>query len=215
MIGAILLVLLVGGGGVFFVVALVKSFTRKTTGWIVTASILGFLGLALLGTMLLGFAVGITKAIKQSDLDQVLTSKDGRYSISVPGAWNGNTAPDGVTCLEARSRFPARHVMVIALGKDLVQRPLADYAAISTERITSGTKNGVRSDPESLALGSYPAIRYRVSGNLEDSEVVYHLTFVETPGALCQISCWSLQSDEGIAKPIFEKVAASFVENPK
>lgn len=214
-LGAVLVMVLVGGGGAFFIYALVKAFTRKTTGWILTAVVMGLLGFALVSMIIFGIAMGISKVVKQSDLDQVLTSRDGRYSISVPRAWKANPEPDGMTCLEARSAFPARYLTVIALDKSYVRRPLADYAEVSSRRIQEAAKNGVRSQPESLVLGSYPALRYRITGTLEESQFVYHLTFVETPEALSQISCWSLQSDEGFARPIFERVAASFMENPK
>src|SRR5687767_13648569 len=72
----------------FFIVALVRAFTKKTKGWIFTAVIMGVLGLFIVvGSA--GVAVKmISSAIsKSAQSTQVLTSKDGAHRISAPSSW--------------------------------------------------------------------------------------------------------------------------------
>ena len=79
------------GGGVFFIVSLIKAFSRKTTAWIAAAIISGCLTLfGLLGAI--GFAAkaiadrAIT-AKSNTEKKKRLSAATGDYSLMVPQSW--------------------------------------------------------------------------------------------------------------------------------
>src|SRR5215213_6567727 len=73
---------------VFFVVALVKAFTRKTTGWIITAIVMGLLSALMAVSAAASVAMAISrKAAENGKITKVLKSKDNKYKIVVPTSW--------------------------------------------------------------------------------------------------------------------------------
>lgn len=204
-------ILLVGGLG-FFIFALVKACTRKTKGWVITTAVMGVLGLGLVSLFAAAIIAGVAKVTRQVKTEKVLTSKDGRYSISVPGSWQVQRDLNDEACIEGGNRFADRYAILIVEDKGDLEVPLAEYARLIATDLMEMSGDTATRIPESLTVGGFPAIRHRISGRVDNVNVTYHHTSVETPKALCQIMCWSLKSDEKTARPIFDKVAASFVE---
>ena len=214
-VGALLMfVLLVGGLG-FFIFALVKACTRKTKGWVITTAVMGVLGLGLVGVFAAAIIAGVAQVARQAKVDKVLTSEDGRYSISVPGSWKVQRDLNDEASIEGGNRLADRYAIVIVEEKGNLEVSLAEYARLIAADLMELAGDTATPAPESLTVGGYPAIRHRISGKVDNVNVTYHHTSVETPKALCQIMCWSLKKDEKSSEPIFDKVAASFVEKPE
>lgn len=208
--GLMALVFGLGGFG-FFIFALVKACTRKTKGWIATTVVLGVVGLAFVGLVAFGFATGVVAAIKASKKDKVLTSQDGRYSISVPGTWKTIPELNEEAVIEGGSRTADRYAIVIVADKKDFEMTLDEYAKVIAAQLKEATDDPDPLKPESIAAGAFPAVRYRISGTVDNVNITYHATCVETPTEICQVMCWSLKSDEKAAEPVFDKVTRSFV----
>src|SRR5687768_14499267 len=87
-VGMIVIGLLCIGTLVFFIVALVKAFTRKTTGWIITAVAVGLLGAVMVVVAASSAVMFIArKASENGEMTKVLKSKDNKYEIKVPTSW--------------------------------------------------------------------------------------------------------------------------------
>ena len=196
---------------VFAITAIVKAFTRKTTGWIITAILMALLSLAVLAG---GAAFGLSRVVG-SMKDKKLTSPDGRYSIEVPAAWLSLPDLHEDASIAAGNVFNSQFLTVITESKaDLQQMDLAAYAALTTENMAKNLTGSQLGDFESVTISGHPALRRRVAGTTEGLQLVYHHTSVDTGDSLTQIMCWTIAPKEETAFPVFEKVAATFTAKP-
>jgi acyl carrier protein len=198
----------------FFIVALVKAFTRKTTGWIVTAVVMGLLGLA----TILGSAA--TAIVKMSRLDsdgakltKVLTSKEGGHQITVPATWISMPNLNSQAEIGAGNGLKEHYVIVLIEDKATVGADLGTYMKFTADRMTASLEQGHQGDLSELTISGYPAQRRRITGRSKGAKsmnVVYLHTCIETDRHLVQILFWTLAGREDAAIPVFEKVAATF-----
>jgi hypothetical protein len=210
-IGLVVLMLFVGAFG-FFIFAAIKACTRKTPGWIITAVTMAVLGLGGVVTSVVMFALVLNKEIGSANTVKAIASEDGRHSISIPGNWKSLPALHEEADIKAGNEFAGRYAIVFVESKEDLDMSLAKYAEFIADDMRESSGDTSTREPHELTVGGFPAIRHRISGTVDGMKITYHHTCVETPTSLCQIMCWSLKSDEKSAKPIFDKVAASFVE---
>lgn len=209
--GLAVLLLLAGTFG-FFIFAVVKAFTRRTTGWIITAVTLAVLGLGGVVASVVGFAFLINAEVGKAKTEKALTSEDGRHSISVPGNWKSMPDLHEEADIKAGNEFAGRYAIVFVESKEDLDMSLVEYAEFIADDMRESAGDTSTRDPHQMVVGGFPAVRHRISGTVDGIKITYHHTCVETPTSLCQIMCWSLKSDEKSAKPVFDKVAESFVE---
>jgi hypothetical protein len=199
---------------VFFIVALVKAFTRKTAGWIITAVVLGLCSAV---TIVGGVATALVK-ISQLDTDniklnKIMTSKAGGHQISVPATWSSMPNLNPQAEIGAGNGLKEHYVIVFIEDKTTVGVGLTSYMKITTDRMTDSLDQGRQGDLSELTISGYPAQRRRITGRFKDVKglnVVYLQTCVETDRHLVQILCWTIAGREDAAIPLFEKVAATF-----
>jgi hypothetical protein len=201
----------------FFIFALVKACTRKTTGWIATTVVMGVAGIGLAVVAAAGIVIGLVSMTKQAKVQKVVTSADGRYTLSVPGSWKAMPELNDVACIESGNAYADRYAIVIVEDKGRLRASLklAEYATLSAEEIEGMMEEASTSEPESHAVGGCPAIAHRITGTTDRVKVTYRNTCVETPSAFCRVLCWSLKKDEKAAEKVFDKVVASFAEKPE
>lgn len=210
---ALTVLLLIGG---FFIFALVKACTRKTAGWIITASVTGFAGLAagVVGLAGVGVLLGSLAAGQEDATLRMLSSSDGRYSVRVPGSWKSiDTDKEGVV-IKGGNETRAHYVLVLVEDKKDLNLTLEEYGRATSEDIASKSSNGKAGPAEQFATrySGYPAIRRRITRTLDGVDIIYQHTCVETPSAISQVLCWSLADGESRAKPVFDEVVNSFTE---
>lgn len=209
----IVMAIILAGGLGFFILAVIKAFTRKSTGWVVTAVATGVLGgigvIAVLASLV---TVAVREANKKAETLVMVKSADGRHSLSVPGNWKSLPDLHDDACIKYGHKFREQYVIVIVENKEDLGLSLEDYAEMMVGDLKKNSGDNSPLEPESLTIGGLPALRHRVSGKVDNIMVTFHHTSVETPKSLCRVLCWSMKKNEKEAKPVFDKVAASFVE---
>jgi hypothetical protein len=198
---------------IFAIVAIVKAFTKKTTGWIVTACVCGLMMLGMLGLAIAGVVAGIAAGVNKagtSSLTRQIVSKDGRYSFDVPPIWKEMPQLNAEASLAAGYGLREQYMMLIVDSRKDFSGSLNDFSKLVTERIGQKMKGAVLGESQSLTVNGHPALRKRITGSTQNINLVYLHTSVELPDSYCQILCWTLESRESTAFPIYERVIQTF-----
>lgn len=196
---------------VFFIVALIKACGKKTRAWVVICCLSAVLSLAAFGVAgVYGFPE-IQKMLLEADtVDKVLTSKSGRLMITVPRGWS--TMPDlnEDADLGAGNLLREQYMVLITESKKELNMELEPFANLIVGEMMKTLTNGSQSEFKPLTIGSYSALRCRLTGKVDNIDIVYQHTSVDTGDTLTQILCWTLPGREAKTFPLFEEVAATF-----
>lgn len=205
------------GGGIFFVIALVKSFTRQTRGWIIGAVVSGILALVglvgLVGVMANFVSKGVVAAREaraSKPKTKSLASPDGHFQIQVPVDWKPMPELNEGASLGAGNFFDDQYVIVGETLRSDFAGSLEDFAQPSVEELLDSVEDEQVSGPEKRDVKQYPAIHYKVTGKVGLVRLVYFHTSLETPHAFYQIMAWTLPSKESEAEPVFRGIVESF-----
>jgi hypothetical protein len=214
MVTLYLLGLLCLGILVFFVVALVKAFTRKTAGWIITSVVMGLLSALMAVSAAASVAMAISrKASENGEITKVLKSKDNKYKIMVPTSWRSLPDLNPQATMAAGNVFNEQYLMVLIEDKSTLKMDLAGYMTSTADRMESMLKDGRQGESAAVTISGHPALRRSITGEAEGVKLAYLHTCVDTDESLVQIICWTLAGREKKAFPTFEQVAATFTEN--
>ena len=216
-VGYIFGILLVAGLGIgfiiFAIIAVVKAFTKKTTGWIVTACLSGLLMIGILGAFVVAVVAGVVTAVNSASGNSPniqLSSKDGIYSFDVPSAWKEMPKLNPAASLGAGNGLREQYLMLFVDSKEDFKGSLESFSKLVTERIAKKMQGSALGEVKHLTINGHPAHQRRISGTANNLGLVYLHTSVELPDSYCQILCWTLTSKESTAFPVFEKVIPTF-----
>jgi len=213
-VGYVVVGLAVLGGGIFFIVALIKAITKRTKGWVIGAVISGVL--ALFGVVgLIGMAANsLAKLAKTaSEKKKTVASKDGRFRLEVPATWREMPELHEDAQIEAGNGRLEQYVIVIENSKADYVGTLAEFDELVIGQMKETVPGGEVSEPESRAVGGYPAIHRRLSGTVSNLRVVYYISSVETEKGFYQVLTWTMQSRDSAAQPVFREVIDSFTSD--
>lgn len=144
---------------------------------------------------------------------KVLTSTDGTSQILVPEEWESATDLNDVAILQAEHPTEEQYVIVIQDSKeDFADADLALHSEVTTEAIVSSLTDGSSTEPESVTINGNPALQKEISGTIDNINIIYLHTNVETPTSYYQVLTWSLRSQFEDYRSNFEQVTNSFEE---
>lgn len=200
---------------IFFIIAVIKAFTRKTRGWIIGSIVSAVIAFgALVGTVSMAMHMAVTKAkgkVQAMIGKKREVSPDGRISLEIPGNWSQQTERFEIAALFATDALETQCAMVTVDSKQDFVGSLAEYDEASTEGLVQNLTGEVtKSSPESGKVGEFPAIRRRLEGTMDNIRLVYQIASVETPGHYYRILTWTSPSRETKAAPVFEEIIGSF-----
>jgi len=130
------------------------------------------------------------------------TSPDGRVSITAPAGWAKGTFKSNLGKIRISNRAQHGYGEVIIESKaDLKDGlNLSGYAQIilklaaKTTSATGNTEDRTLSEPTSLTINGYPAMRYEIRATVQNTKFIYARTFVETPDFFVQVLMWTVPS---------------------
>jgi hypothetical protein len=95
------------------------------------------------------------------------------------------------------------------------QRTLQDYADF-TRRLLTRTIENLHEQPSTrLKIKGHDAVQTRLSGRMDDVDVVYVHTVIETPTRYYQVVAWTLEERQGRNLPRLTEAVSSFQELTK
>lgn len=196
---------------VFFVVCLVKVFTRpkgEKAGWIA--------GLVISLLLILSVGYFAVKQFRSLMADMrgggtwtTVKSQSGTVELSVPASWKPLSElaahnPDIGIGNERSGQF----CMVITEAKDLTQLNLEKVDEVTAADMK---KKGLTSDPPvKVKVNGLPGIERRLTGKLEGTDAVYLRVVIESATQYHYVSFWGAKSSETRDTEIYRKVVASF-----
>jgi len=199
---------------IFFVVSLVKASTRRTRGWMISAAISG---IVMMGCLAAGVSM-ITAAV--STAAQVgtgaarpkeLGSKDGTVSLKVPGTWVAMPELRRDAIIAAGDKASQRYVFVIPTPKSVFPGNLQEFDRFATKGMQEVLEDEKVSDPESLKLGGFDAIRRSISGTTAGRPFTYYeQVLIETRDTYYQLLLWTMFSHSSAAELEFRNISGSF-----
>jgi hypothetical protein len=146
---------------------------------------------------------------------RVAPGKDNSCEISIPASWVENPKIKEDAVIVANDSGQNQFVMILKDGKQDYTGNLADYARDATDRMLkklTSLQTGLRG---STSVPGRPAIQEVVSGEINHLRISYFITYVEGETRFYQVICWSLESKETAARPLFEKITNSFRETTR
>ena len=148
----------------------------------------------------------------------VFTSPDGRISITAPAGWKKGTFKSNLGKIRVSNRAQQGYGEVIIESKSDLKDGLtvSGYAEIVLKKVavkmtstTGSTENPNVSEPTSLTINGYPAMRYEIRATVQNTKLIYARTFVETPDFFVQVMLWTIPSHLAENQADFDSIADS------
>ncbi|GAB4142796.1 MAG: hypothetical protein Fur0046_19510 [Cyanobacteria bacterium J069] len=145
-----------------------------------------------------------------------LISEDGQTAITLPPGWVRDDELNDRAQLEASNRAQQMYLIVLTQPKTEFRGMQRDaYAEITRGYLTRRLDQSAVSGPKPVSsVGNNPAIQYEVRGSLNDIDVLYLHTVVETPTRFAQILAWTPPADFEKNQDTLQQVIQSFQERP-
>jgi len=145
-----------------------------------------------------------------------LISANGRFEITVPGAWKEEKTLNDSADLQASHRPSEMYVVVLSEPKaDLDGMTLEGHSKLTRQSLIDGVKDPQVSPAFAMKVGDLAALQYEIRGSLDHVKIVYLHTTAESPNYFHQILAWTVPSRFEKNKDTLQKIIALFRETPQ
>lgn len=131
---------------------------------------------------------------------QVASSPDGDVEITLPPEWEKvQNVPDFRDAKIAISD-PGKGLSLVVFSEsrqDIVGMTLDQYAAKLRELLQQAMPSSTATPPRQLTVDGHPAVQSEIRGAINNLNVVFLHTVVETPQAYYQVRVWTKSSQYG------------------
>jgi|GEM_PF-6486834 len=159
------------------------------------------------------FASGASGGFGMTENENIVTDSTGKISLELFEGWQRFSNLHPGASIQVGDPESEAFLMVLPDLKADYTGSLEDHAEHTSSQLLNNLKKGTRSEPAKIQLGlfhSHPAVRYTLEGTVEDMDLAYHHTTVETPEAFYQIVAWSPRQWKEVSFANFELVADTF-----
>jgi hypothetical protein len=145
---------------------------------------------------------------------KVVTSTDGVSQISIPASWSVDNQLKKDAELQVSDRVEEMYVIVLSESKsDFPANVTLDNHAELTRGIVVGNLTSPQSTtPVRMTINGNQAVQNEIRGTMNNVNLVYLHTTVETPKYFHQIVAWTLPSRYDKNRPKLLEVIQSFKE---
>ena len=200
--------------GALFVVGLVMAISRKSKSWTFVCIAAGLLA----GGCLVGAGVMLGRVIgKQAELAKTgegpkrrTFSADKSYSIEVPKDWKASPKLNEDAGITSAAPLEGSCVMVLADTKADFAGNLEEFDNLTIETMKGALESPQVSEPKNRMFGAFRGIERRITGRVQNLNLVYHRASIETSDGFYQIIAWTSPSREKQELPTFQKIFESF-----
>ncbi len=203
---------------ILFIVALIKTFTTKKTGWVVAMVVTAIAGVGaavVLAVVATRSLARVGAELREKSLKtKVVTASDGSCTLEVVNAWATipNLNEDAV--VQVGNLVREEYCIVIREPKTDFSTNFKGFAELAVGMTAKNAGLTGTAPLQRIEVGPHSAYQTKFSGTVEKIKVVYLMTAVETDDSFCQIICWTLPSSEERGMPLFEAATASFRAKP-
>ena len=158
--------------------------------------------------------VAILAACGGEDNLTVFKSEDNKYQVSASNSWkdaDGTLHPEG----DLQIYDPKKEKYFIALlesKEDFTDFSLQAYYDVVTETFLSSLDTSNQGDVKGVTINGNEALRYTPEGVIDNLNVVYLITVIETPTHYGQLMAWTTKSKWDENKDEYTNLTNSFKE---
>lgn len=181
--------------------------------WVTVALVVGGVGLCSVTGLcvVFGFAFkqGFDAVLRDAGSSELLTSRDGLVSIDPQGALVSSTTLDDNAPLQLWNPREELYLLGFSEPKSDLDpgTTLEHYGTLITEAMM--VENRTIGAGSQVTVGGRPGLEYRVTGRVNDFDVVYWVTVVESEQYFHQLSGWTLANREMRHAATMRRVVAS------
>jgi len=144
------------------------------------------------------------------ETSKTVLSTDNHVSLVIPASldtFNLNNA----AVLQYGNGSKEIYIIVINDPKiDLIGWNLTKHSYIILGNLIKSLSSPKVTPPKELVIHGFNAVQYEIHGTVNDLNVVYVLTDIETPHVFSQLLSWTLKSHADDNLPVLREVAKSF-----
>jgi hypothetical protein len=199
----------------FAIFAIVKAFTKRTTGWIIAGSISGALGLFVFVCFAIGFVRGVTRGLKANREQregstvtagsQIITGIKVNYTVTIPSDWTIQRQRKDFDLLANHGTLYAG---VIAEEADLGSPETV--ANIARKNLSKVAENVQLTDPAPFEVDGRSWLRYTVTCDVQKLPFYYQCYVYAGKEGTFQIVAWTFQNLKDKDGPQMDTLAQSF-----
>ena len=143
----------------------------------------------------------------------VMPSTNGAVQITVPDDWDAMTDLNDVAIIQAANLAKEQYIIVIDESKeDFAEPDLAQYSDITAQLIIDGLSEAEVGTSTPLTINGNAALQKEIKGSIDNINVVYLHTSIETPSHFYQALTWTLKSKFEKNQSVLQEVTNSFKE---
>ena len=144
-----------------------------------------------------------------------ITSPDGLASIVLPSGWKQEQAQElhDQADLQASDRANEMYVIVMSENKEDFRDMTAEkHSQFTRSALTEKLESPEVSAPAQVTTGGLTGTQYEIRGGVDNLNIAYLHTTVESPTHFHQILAWTLKSRFDKNRPVLDAVIQSFKE---
>lgn len=127
----------------------------------------------------------------------IITSPDGLTRMNLPAGWKHEKEHElhDQADLQASNRASEMYVIVMSENKeDLRDMTIDKHSQSTRSALIEKLESPEVSDPKPVTVGGLKGVQYEIRGGVENLNIVYLHTTVESPTHFHQILAWTLKS---------------------
>ncbi|MCB1323152.1 MAG: hypothetical protein KDK34_23040 [Leptospiraceae bacterium] len=142
-----------------------------------------------------------------------MTGDQGLISIDVPSSWSKRTDLNDDANLQAGNAFNEEYLVVISEAKaDLYQMNMQRYANFMIQNLRSSVLQFAMEPAQQVEINGMKGQKYICRGVIENINVSYVVTVLESDTHFHNVMMWTMRSKEGEAFPKFDAALQTFKE---
>jgi hypothetical protein len=155
----------------------------------------------------------VSKILEQNTSGKVIKSIDDVSQVTVPQAWSIETSLNKKAQLQAANSMNEAYIIVLTDSKENFQHmTLADHSQTTREKLLQSLDSPTVTGPTDMTINGNKAVQYEIRGFINNVNIVYFHTTVETPAHFHQVLAWTLKSEYNKNKYVLQDVIKSFKE---
>ena len=136
---------------------------------------------------------------------------NGAFSVLKPASWLTMDDLNDEADLQMGNLFKEAYAIVLTESKqDFENIDLQGHSDLTRANVKEVLRNYQESQSEALDIRGYSALRYRISGSIDNLKIVYWHVTIETTAHFHQMMLWSLPSKFEGNEADFNAVIQSF-----
>ena len=141
----------------------------------------------------------------------VVRSTDGGFQVTVPGHWKPRADLHASAEIKMCNPFREQYLIALIVTKfETGRMTIQQHSDATRASIRAAASNFSETGPVALTINGYQAVQYEMRGRVNNIDVVYIHTTIETENHFSQLLAWSLGSKWSANEAVLREVVTSF-----